>query len=260
MRLSTGERPHHAAGRIGVGAPEDHGFRRDRDDRDSTARWRKLASGSRQRIHDELMVSLRHPTSTPHHNHKYFLRLYYNTTDAWMDYAETSESPTFVYGLIRRFYDIYRDSRSEHVKGENGGGRHAHWRPYYEAVEKLSRSGDARHRMACVYLGARAHTRYDLREAIVATYRSTSRLRLPAPSPAALRRDLFGAHSDRIFQSAFHRFCLQTLETTPLGSSPTATAGIRAALASVEPIWIRKFQRWREQAFSEAVERLGPPE
>ena len=216
------------------------------------------AIACQRRLSDELTRVSRLGRGEPIRNHRHFLLLYFHTTDGWIRHAAGSGHAEFIHDLVGTFYWIYDDSIGRYFRFARCDERYRHWAPYCRSVQRLTEAGGSRHLFATVYLGARAHTRYDLREAIVRTYRARRRRKLPVPSPDMLKRELFGRHSDRLFQRVFATFCMETLGAGRRMPNLWAKAVMRASLVAVAPLWVRCFQHWREQAFAEAMRELGP--
>lgn len=210
-----------------------------------------------RRLFLELVRAAQSDRGKPGYAHRHFLLLYFLTTDMWIRYARMSSRSEFICDLVGAFYWIYDESIGRYLRTGRCDRRYGHWTAYYRSVRALAQRGGALCVIRTIYCGARAHTRYDLRDAIVRTYRTRLDRNLSVPSAAELENELFGEHSDQLFRSVFERFRHETLSAGRSSLRPRLVAGLSRGLAVVGPVWIKLFQRWRRQAFAEAMTELG---
>lgn len=193
----------------------------------------------------------------PRHHHRHFVFLYSLSTDEWLRYAEASEHGEFICDLVGAFYWIYDDAIGRYLRTGRCDHRYAHWAAYYRSVQALARRGGVLRVAATIYHGVRAHVRFDLRDALVETCRAHRDRNQTTPDPAALRQALFGAHTDLLFRSVFERFWAETMLTGRPRPAARMAAALEWGLVVAGSIGVRLFQRWRKQAFAEAIDALG---
>ncbi|MEP5514516.1 MAG: hypothetical protein ABJP87_06215 [Bauldia litoralis] len=192
--------------------------------------------------------------------HHAFARLYLHTTRGWLDFARTSNSPAFFYGLIVIFFDIYRRDVHGNILAPGSSPTPRHWRPYFDVADNASKRPALYVRNVGLFHAARAHTRHDLEEALVVTYRSFVARREAVPCFEAVHAELLGAASGRLFSAAARDY-LSPLDGHPgkpgrlSGRIGSAFAAARAA----DAMWLVHFQNWRRQAWMSAVGEITAP-
>jgi hypothetical protein len=189
--------------------------------------------------------------------HRLFAGLYLRTNRHLLDSFDTLPDPAFSYLAMIRFYELYERYVATPVLC-NRSASVPQWRPYAALASRLTMTSRISAHLQLLSVGARAHTRYDLAEAIclgVADYR---RLYGCDPDFRAARSDLLGGATDEAFFDA-------TLEYIAMHRA--ARRGWRRFVLSFyarfarlsRPLWLPIFQSWRRAAWRDAMASLARP-
>lgn len=183
--------------------------------------------------------------------HIQFSRLYSNTTRHWLnnEYAHPNMREMLSL-LIVSFYSLYEDyvldMRSESIDRR----RARHWSVYLDIAATRNHSRSLFWRAILLWFGIRAHSRFDLAEAI---FRAHEAFRLQhgfAPDMAEFKRTMFGRASDHAFRMAFLDYVAAD------GSSGIGRTSALAVINVMSCVWLPAFQLWRRQAWNEAMDAL----
>jgi len=183
-----------------------------------------------------------------------FASLYYFTTRSWSEYARSSSDPVLIDLLIAHFYRLYQIYALEHQTGPTYR-EGEHWK-HHIVLSGKSGSGLPFQRHAALLFGIRAHTRYDLAEAISRvcwSYYDQHRCR---PDMDLLRSMIYGKTSDRVFRTA----CVRFLQAQQDSGMFFGSAGVFFA-DKLDAIWLPAFQWMRRNAWQDAMTsiRAGVP-
>lgn len=194
----------------------------------------------------------RHPGSADGDGcHDLFSDLYHAVTTEWLRVAQRSGDPAQIHLLIIHFHELFdryvlRMSDAGHIETTR------HWHRYFTAHTRagLKPVNNA----VALYFAIRAHTRFDLAEAICAvhsTYRATFGR---DPDLSHLRTEIYGPIADRVFTDA----CRNFLDRRGRQGWHWKVL-IRAAGATVW-LWLPILQAGRRAAWREATASIASGE
>ncbi len=159
--------------------------------------------------------------------------------------ARSHDDPELLYLIVEHFYDLYR----KYVTVANStdvAPAAAHWNVYQRLVNATKTSPIGMLQVIVLFTGIRAHTRYDLAEAICFAHNSYQRQHSRAPDVEHFRSVLFGKHSDEVFRKAsvdfFETFLRSNRGRTAFGNT----------LKAASLLWFPVIQTLRELAWKDA--------
>jgi len=175
-----------------------------------------------------------------------FASLYYFTTRSWADYARSSSDPDLIGLLIAHFYRLYEIYALEHGTGPSSSGGE-HWKHHMLLSGKTGGAMPFR-RHASLLFGIRAHTRFDLAEAISQVWWTYIDHYRREPDMDLLRSMIYGKNSDRVFRTA----CVRFLDAQRNNSMFLGPAGVYFA-EKLDAVWLPAFQWMRKNAWQDAM-------
>lgn len=186
--------------------------------------------------------------------HLLFARLYQHTEDAWLRALDSAGAPEFPYMVIRHFAGLYIACVPEMIDAPLARIP-PHWRRFHWLARRLTMRSPISMHLLLLSLGARAHTRHDLRTAFMLA--------------AQEHRARFGHYPDFDVMGDF------ILRALGRKAFVEATEGYIAAhhreqrgwrrlvlrlylwiVRALRPVWLGVFQSWRRKAWNEAMADL----
>ena len=180
--------------------------------------------------------------------HGLFAELYLCITETWLDYLKRELRPELAYCVIPPFFALYR----EHVLGQLDqplAEIATHWRPYHRLSRRLTMRSPIASHLLLISLGAWAHVRVDLGQAI---YDSEI-------GPTHEMNAMFGELSEVAFLQATSCYIDRHLARQS-GWRRLELRLYRSCLLLLKPIWLRQFQRWRKASHRDGRYRDLPNE
>jgi hypothetical protein len=184
---------------------------------------------------------------TRHHESLPYLELYCRTTEHWCEYLKARRNSEFAFLVIDHFFSLYRS----HVgrPGARSSEESApHWEAYIATLQQCGRNPSRSRELRMLYLGTRAHTRFDLAQAIGAAWTEYCDRFGCEPDKRQIRELLIGIESSTPFYLAVLDFC-DARNITPHTWTGRCVRWFR-------PVWMWWFQGWRKAAFREALRDL----
>ena len=183
--------------------------------------------------------------------HIQFSRLYSNTTRHWLDNECSSANMREMLSLlIVSFYGLYEDYVLNIRSGSAEHTRVRHWSIYLDIEARRNTSRSLFWRAILLWFGIRAHSRFDLAEAICRAHEAFRLQHGFAPDMAEFKRTMFGKDSDHAFRRAFLDYI-----ATDVSSGIGRTSAL-AVISALSCVWVPAFQFWRRQAWNEAMDAL----
>lgn len=176
--------------------------------------------------------------------HILFARLYYYTTKQWIAYADRSEDPELIYLIIDRFYRLYENYVLNFDKGHSTTSQH--WKIHLDIINDVGRRRRQIYLIKALFLGIRAHTRFDLAEAICDAHTLYVQLHGKDPSKNLLYSMLFGRHANCMFRDASVEFA------TSLTPQFKHQVILKSILKFSSHLWMPAFQAARKLAWRES--------
>src|SRR5207237_4184145 len=127
-----------------------------------------------------------------------FAGLFVSTYRRLIAYLDTLPDAGFAYLTVGRFFDLYQD----YVAGPTWGGRDTtapQWRRYATLAARLDMTSPIGAHLWLISLGARAHTRHDLAEAVMLAAEDYRRLHDCEPDFDVARPVLLGSRTSDAF-------------------------------------------------------------
>jgi hypothetical protein len=186
--------------------------------------------------------------------HAAFAQLYFHSTRRWLDHLEDQADAHIGYMVIERFYDLY-DLYVRQVIDGRSTQTAAHWIPYFRLSDSLGDRQTAAGHWRLLFLGARAHVRYDLAEAVYFTYRDYSGIHGRSPSRDRFRHLLLGPKTDAVFLSAARDF-VSSRQPTRHGVGAHGNHMVHLGTDWLRRFWVPAFQHWRRAAWADALSRI----
>ncbi|MCG6858973.1 MAG: hypothetical protein LJE67_13000 [Salaquimonas sp.] len=186
--------------------------------------------------------------------HHLFPALYFHTTKHWLGYLEGMPRPDIAYRVIEQFYLLYE----LHVCSAIEGGEEyapAHWKPYFRLSRKAELLNLPQFKWKLLFLAARAHTRYDLAEAVGRAHDDYRTVYGESPDISGFRQLLLGPDTDLAFFQAAFDFCDEQMAGER--SSRLDTFAVSKGARLFGRIWISGFQSWRHAAWNDAVQNMA---
>jgi hypothetical protein len=183
-----------------------------------------------------------------------FAGLFASTYRQLVAHLDRLDDAEFASLTVLRFFDLYDDYVARPARGERAGTA-PHWRRYAALVEWMEVTSPIGAHFWLIMVGARAHTRHDLREAVCLAADDYRRRHGRDPDFAAARSALVGPPTDQAFFAAaldyiaMHRRQQRGWRRLVLGF-------YALTLHSIRPVWLGIFQSWRRAAWREAMARL----
>jgi hypothetical protein len=156
--------------------------------------------------------------------------------------------------VIERFYDLY-DLYVRQVIDGRSAQTAAHWIPYFRLSDSLGDRQTAAGHWRLLFLGARAHVRYDLAEAVYFTYRDYPGIHGRSPSRDRFRHLLLGPKTDAVFLSAARDF-VSSRQPTRHGVGAHGDHMVHLGTDWLQRFWVPAFQHWRRAAWADALSRI----
>lgn len=180
-------------------------------------------------------------------HHQLFANLYYHTTHRWLEHLAGQTDPILAYLVIERFYDLY-DLYVRQVIEEKRTDTAPQWKPYFKVAARIKKHPSRIARAQLAFLGARAHTRYDLAEAIMGAWQAYVDTFDHYPDLTQFRELMLSDETSPVFFSAAIDFA-SPFETSSqnLGANP-----LRPAASVLRHLWLPAFQFWRHAAWKDA--------
>ncbi|MEG3147550.1 hypothetical protein U1839_23105 [Sphingomonas sp. RT2P30] len=188
--------------------------------------------------------------------HRLCAGLYARAYRCLLAHFETLPDPAFAYLVMVRFHDLY----VHRVLRPALCGRratNAHWRRYAALAARTTMASPIGDHFRLLSLGARAHVRYDLVDAICLAVVDHRRLFGHDPDLDAVGSPLLGAPTSGAFYqaaldyNAMHRVSQRGWRRVQLT--------LHAGLAQVSrPLWLAILQSWRRAAWRDAMAVLEP--
>lgn len=178
--------------------------------------------------------------------HRLFAELYFATTMEWLRLARCSKDPAQLHLLVIHFHQLF----DRYVlQLESGAESHTtvYWRRYFEAHGGSTTTAPSLKNALALLLAIRAHTRFDLAEALCAMYASYRREFGRDPDLSLLKSEIYGPTSDRIFKEACGRFF------TRRATQDRSWELLRRAAALTGWAWLPVLQAGRKVAWNEAT-------
>ncbi len=183
--------------------------------------------------------------------HVQFSRLYSNTTRHWLNNECASANMREMLSLvIVSFYSLYEDYVLDMRLDSAEHTRVCHWSIYLDIAARRNHSQSLFWRSILLWFGIRAHSRFDLAEAIFRAHEAFRLHHGVAPDMAEFKRTMFGRSSDHAFRRAFLDYIAAD------GSSGIGRASALAVINVLSFVWLPAFQLWRRQAWNEAMDAL----
>ena len=182
--------------------------------------------------------------------HLPFARVYYQTTRHWLDHLDCRADRQFGLLVIVHFFELYEVYVASVARGERAETA-PHWVRYFQMARAMSDPCKPAQIWRLLYLGFRAHTRYDLAEAIHLAYRDWCRMAGTGADLDVFRDLLLGEQTDDLFYGA----ALDYLRTDHAGLCPQSehqARMIELGARWVRPLWLPAFQSWRRAAWDDA--------
>ncbi len=181
--------------------------------------------------------------------HALFSRLYYFTTRQWLNYAQNCVDPELVLLMVEHFFELYEDYVLNTSDRSNSPYAH-HWHIHVKLLSHQDHKPAMALRGIALFFGIRAHTRFDLAEAICRSRASYIRRHGKEPDMTLFRSLLFGKEVNRLFRDA-------SLDFIASSSPPNArnTSVIKLA-ALTSWMWMPLFQSARRAAWREAINSI----
>lgn len=179
-----------------------------------------------------------------------FAQLYLEATRQFAQFVDTGDGPELIHDIARRFFGLYREYLPQDGKAGTTVARH--WWGYRRAVRDLGRNPHLNSYCSALFHGARAHSRYDLAEAITQTYFSRRDQGLSKADMNELCAYLLQKETDLLFSRAARDFMTgqRAVLAATYGASSTSIMSRCADRTNV--VWVAVVQRWRRQAVMEA--------
>lgn len=200
----------------------------------------------------ELPDSLEAGSGATHH--LAFVQLYFHTTRLWLNHLKDQPDSHIGYMVIERFYDLYDLYVGRMIDGRSAQTAR-HWARYFELLNVLQNGGTPARQWQLVALGARAHTRYDLGEAMYRAFIDYRDIHGDVPDREAFRQVLLDPKTDAVFVSAARDFFAMPRtrrEAPDMRGAPILHLGTDL----FRRLWVPAFQYWRRAAWADAITRI----
>ena len=179
-----------------------------------------------------------------------FARLYYYTTRNWLKRAGSCDDPELLHLMVGYFYALYCQYVLE-VDRRKTETTVAHWKPYRTFVRRRVPALGHLPQLLALVAGIRAHTRFDLAEAICLAHDRYSKQHGSAPDKQHFHALLFGKASDEVFRDASVEFVRSLFGSTRL------KAVLTNILKPASKLWLPVFQGARKMAWDEAERSIS---
>ena len=184
-----------------------------------------------------------------------FAGLFASTLRRLVTAFDRLDDPAFAYLTVLRFFDLYEDYVARPASGERGTTA-AQWRRYAVWVRRLDMASPIGAHLWLISLGARAHTRHDLAEAVCLAAHDYRRAHGRGPDLAAARPVLLGPHTSQAFLEAALEYI--DLHRRQRRGWRRLVLGLYASCILVtRPLWLGVFQSWRRSAWRDATAMLS---
>jgi hypothetical protein len=188
--------------------------------------------------------------------HLAFLQLYRLATRHWLRFAAGSPHAAALDELIVVFHRLYRGRVVARLlptsEAAAAGPGSSPWEACFRLARRAERAPRAWWHGLGLWRGVRAHSRHDLAEALVRTYRRGGRS-APLPDLEVLSTVLRGSECRRLLRRVA-RAATRAM-TWRRGASRRRLAALACRLG--EPLWLGVLQHWRRAALREAASRLA---
>lgn len=178
--------------------------------------------------------------------HGLFAELYFATTTEWLRLARGSKDPAQLHLLVIHFHELF----DRYVLQPGGGaesGTTVYWRRYFDAYGGSTTTAPSLRNALALLLAIRAHTRFDLAEALCAMHASYRHEFGREPDLSLLKAEIYGPTSDMIFKDACSRFFSRR------ATQDRSWKPLRRAAAMTGWAWLPVLQAGRKVAWEEAT-------
>lgn len=182
--------------------------------------------------------------------HSLFAGLYRETIIQWLRAIEGIGAPLFTNLVVRRFYEIYELSVPECL-GQPARAIPRPWQTYHWLSNRLTIRSPIFLHLLLLSMGARAHTRHDLAEAISHAARQYSQLTGREVDFERERPNIIGPISARAFFSAALDY-VEMHRSQRRGWRYVVLSIYGVILRVLRPLWLGVFEGWRRRAWVDA--------
>lgn len=189
----------------------------------------------------------------PQHIHSLFSELYLCTTEHWLRLLAGGTHSQSSYQTIAVFYGLYKQRVVDRLDAPLQDIE-PHWRLYHRLARRLTIRSPITLHLMLVSLGVRAHTLYDLGEALLDTERRGG---FASVRDLSMHRRFFEETSNAAFLAASAEFIDRHL-SRQTGWRRWVLSVYRIGLFKLRPVWLGTLQHWRRSGYKRARGLPGP--